>query len=463
MTAFADWPVRPRANHGESLAGYVYRLHSDNGHRLSPSVYQLLKACYCAAEPTSDFDEVDTMLGSEPFGKDVDLMVWNLAWRSFWRSIELYLVAGQPRRTGLQVCPRCLRELRFHLRFWELPLVRACPVHGCVLLTHCKRCGQALNWYAMTMDWKHRCGHSLLEELPVEAAFSDIGIADWLSRAIDAPPCGPAPKGNRLHSQISMTLRMQYRQLAEFEQIRQLVIDQLFPIFTRAVHRESGATKRRRGPHLWELRLVLAGPTGLRNVLRRWARRYLRQMDRDDVPQPVLLRLPDAEAQALVKLTETRSSLREPLSSLLNEYALQTPFESHVLFNPRIAEADKVRLLQQFRRWWLVICLRVRSQQGNGADGDAMMIWSSDDDRREEDAFETLNAVLRISSLNPDIGPGVTVFAPLVTERTWCPSDSGEGLLLRMAAQLMAVPDQVLKRLALESQAMVAELEAHSR
>ena len=50
MTPFADWPVRPRAKRGESLAGYVYRVHSENGHSLSPSAYQLVKACYCGTQ-----------------------------------------------------------------------------------------------------------------------------------------------------------------------------------------------------------------------------------------------------------------------------------------------------------------------------------------------------------------------------------------------------------------------------
>jgi len=63
MTPFADWPLRPRAKHGESLAGYVYRLHSDNGHSLSPSAYQLLKACYCADQPTADFVELNVISG----------------------------------------------------------------------------------------------------------------------------------------------------------------------------------------------------------------------------------------------------------------------------------------------------------------------------------------------------------------------------------------------------------------
>lgn len=462
MTPFSDWPVRPRARRGESFAGYVYRLHSVNGHSLSPSAYQLLKACYCAKDPAADLIELNVTDGLCAFGEDMDLVSWNLAWRSFWWSEGLHRMADQPRRTGLQVCPCCLRELRFHLRFWELPLVRACPVHRCALLTHCKKCGQALNWHALQADWKHKCGQSLLEARPLDAATSDLGIADWLSKAVDAPPCGPAPRGNRLRGQISMLLRTQYRRLAELQEIRQLVISQLFPRFANGGRHEAKANTSRYGPNRWELRVVLAGPNGLRLGMQRWARRYLRQLDRDAVHQSVLLRLPEANRRALDMLPERCRSLREALTSLLNEYALQMPFERYVLFNPRIAEADKVQLLRRFRRWWLVVCLRVRSQQESMADVDTL-IWLTDETQREDVAFQTLNSALRISFSNLDIGQCATVFAPLVTDLTWCPTDSAEDLLLRIAAQLMALPERVLKHLASESLAMLTELEAHQR
>jgi hypothetical protein len=185
-------------------------------------------------------------------------------------------------------------------------------------------------------------------------------------------------------------------------------------------------------------------------------------LDRDAVPQPLLLRLPTDKAQALDRLKDKHGLLRDPLSDLLNEYALQMPFESHVLFNPRIAEADKAELLRRFRRWWLIISLRVRSQQESRADGD-IIIWSADDNERENDAVATLNAVLRISSLNPDFELCVTVFAPLVTELTWCPTDSVEILLLRMAARLMALPDDVFEHLALKSLAMLTQLQPQQR
>jgi hypothetical protein len=462
MIPLADWPLRPRAKHGESLAGYVYRLHSDNGHCLSPSAYQLLKACYCAEQPATEFIELNVISGLKALGEDFDPVAWKIACQSFWEFIELQMMVNPPRRTGLQVCPCCIRELGFHLHYWELPLVHACPVHSCALLTHCQRCGQALNWHALQTDWKHKCGQSLLEARPFDAASCDIGIAHWLSRALDAPPCGPAPQDNCLRDRVSMTLRMQYRQLAELKEIRRLVIGELFPIFTHPVHCESRATMRHRRPRLWELRALLAGPIALRHGMRRWARRYLRQLDRDAVPQPLLLRLPTDKAQALDRLKDKHGLLRDPLSDLLNEYALQMPFESHVLFNPRIAEADKAELLRRFRRWWLIISLRVRSQQESRADGD-IIIWSADDNERENDAVATLNAVLRISSLNPDFELCVTVFAPLVTELTWCPTDSVEILLLRMAARLMALPDDVFEHLALKSLAMLTQLQPQQR
>ena len=462
MTPFADWPVRPRAKRGESLAGYVYRVHSENGHSLSPSAYQLVKACYCGTQPSSDFDEETIVSGLSI--DDFDRVAWNLAWQSMWWSSGLYIAAGQPRRTGLQACPCCIREFRFHRRFWDLPWVRACPLHRCMLLTHCNRCGEALNWRTLDPDWKHQCGHSLLDEAPHRAVPSDLGIAEWLSRAVDAPSYGIAERSARLPERTSLTLEMKYKQLAELRELRRVVIDKIFPAFSRTAQRERRASIRRRGPNQWELRLVHTGHTGLLDVLKRLALRYLRQLDGDSAGQPALLRLSRVsdEVRTLDLLRATCETLRRPLSDLLNELALQMPFQGYVLINPRIAEPDKSRQLQQFRRWWLTLCMRVRGQQEQDVDSDSLM-WLRADDQREQEAVDILNAAFRISVLGSDVIASVTAFAPLVCERTWSSTDGPEDLLRRVAVQLMSVPDTVFKRVARDSLALVADLEACQR
>ncbi|WP_302877471.1 TniQ family protein [Ralstonia pseudosolanacearum] len=462
MTPFADWPVRPRAKRGESLAGYVYRVHSYNGHSLSPSAYQLVKACYCGTQPSPDIDEETIISGL--CVDDFDRGAWNLAWQSLWWSSGLYIVTRQPRRTGLQACPSCIREMGFHRRFWDLPWVRACPLHRCMLLTHCNRCGEALNWKTLNPDWKHQCGQSLLDEVPHRAIPSDLGIAEWLSGAVDAPPYETADKDARLPERTSLTLEMKYKQLAALRELRRVVIDKLLPAFSRTALPERRADIRRRGPNQWELKLVHQGHTGLRDVLKRWALRYVRQLDGDSSGQPALLRLSRVsdEVKALNLLSATCDELRQPLSNLLDELALQMPFEGYVLFNPRIADVDKTRRLQQFRRWWLALCLRVRSQQEQDADSDSLM-WLKADDEREQEAVDILNAAFRISALSSDVIASVTVFAPLVCERTWSSTDSPEGLLRRVAVQLMSVPDTALKRVACDSLALVAELEGRQR
>lgn len=461
MTPFADWPVRPRAKHGESLAGYVYRLHSDNGHNLSSPAYQLLKACYCGAEPSVGLDEMTIIKGLPAGGEDFDPVAWNLAWRSMWWSSGLHIAAGQPCRTGLKICPSCLREFRFHLRFWELPWVCACPLHRCKLLTRCSRCDEALNWYALRPDWKHHCGHSLLSESHYDATSFELGISTWLSRAIDAPPCDPALTSERLQSQTSMTLRMKYRQLTDLQEVRRLFVGTLLPILRGPACYEGGERVGRCGPKQWELKMALAGSTGLQHGLRRWARRYFRRLEDETVHQPLLLRLSGISAEArLLDELMTCGALREPLLSFLREYVLEMPFEDRVVLNPRIAEAHRFRQLRQFRLWWWALCLRVRSEQKTAADSDSMM-WARDFYQREQSAFDTLNTVLRISAFGLDVAMSAAVFAPLVSARTWSSTDDAAGLLRRIAAQLLALPDQVLKRVASDSLALVAALEVH--
>jgi hypothetical protein len=45
-----------------------------------------------------------------------------------------------------RVCPKCLSEHAAVWGVWDLGLVCACPVHRCVLVHHCPKCGRRLRW-----------------------------------------------------------------------------------------------------------------------------------------------------------------------------------------------------------------------------------------------------------------------------------------------------------------------------
>lgn len=53
-----------------------------------------------------------------------------------------------------RVCPKCLSEHAAVWGVWDLGLVCACPIHRCVLVHHCPKCGRRLRWQRPSL---HQC------------------------------------------------------------------------------------------------------------------------------------------------------------------------------------------------------------------------------------------------------------------------------------------------------------------
>lgn len=62
------------------------------------------------------------------------------------------IIFGQPVRHHFvvrqhpKICPGCLDEKLYCRKIWELSPVTACPIHQCLLLQDCPKCGQTINW-----------------------------------------------------------------------------------------------------------------------------------------------------------------------------------------------------------------------------------------------------------------------------------------------------------------------------
>jgi hypothetical protein len=45
-----------------------------------------------------------------------------------------------------KICPGCLSDSAYCRKIWDLALVSACPIHGCLLLDECPRCKRPITW-----------------------------------------------------------------------------------------------------------------------------------------------------------------------------------------------------------------------------------------------------------------------------------------------------------------------------
>jgi hypothetical protein len=457
-----QWPLRPRIKPGESLAGYVYRLFSDNGHMLSPPAKQLLHACYTNRDPDIDIEELVATHGLVGLGDDMDLLAWNLAWRSFWQLQALHRTPFQY-RVGIRLCLCCLKEKRIHLRFWELPLVTACPAHRCELLTRCMRCGRSLRWADMRPDWEHCCGKPILEAESVPASKFSQGVSSWIAQAADAPRHCPNSPSRPSIGESSSTLHMRYRRLMELNDARRLIIEELVLNGARDAFIWRQPPTTRREPHLWELKMASGGPQILRSELLKLILRFFRTGNRTQFDQRVLVSLDDYSpvARMLDRIVSTDNVLRQPVLDLIAAYQLQVPISRRVFFHPAVTAHLRARFVQRLRLWWLAVCMRVRGIRLHD-DRNEVQTWMTASDERELVVLEILNTAIRIAQQHNDIDTCAAVFEPLVSERTWAPADSGSNLLVRMAVQLLVLMDDAVARLAAESQAMLAKLEEGS-
>ena len=86
-----------------------------------------------------------------------------------------------------RVCPACLRERPIWWAIWDLGLITACPIHGCLLLSRCPGCKRHLAWQRLAVH-KCRCG-LVFRDLTIEPADRDlVAINAAIYRAAGFPP-----------------------------------------------------------------------------------------------------------------------------------------------------------------------------------------------------------------------------------------------------------------------------------
>ena len=93
-----------------------------------------------------------------------------------------------------RVCPCCLRESGFLRGLWEIPLIVACPLHGCKLLHECRSCGEPLTWNRRTLlhccrtdaplskAWTESAGQGVLDLARTMAAHFEADVPKPSSR-----------------------------------------------------------------------------------------------------------------------------------------------------------------------------------------------------------------------------------------------------------------------------------------
>ncbi len=172
----------------ESPRGYLCRVACEHSYIGPLSVVRLAGVPGADLERTDSYEPMSRLLRLEP---------------EEWRAMCYRHVKGRNRHNQRlfrgqrisaddlnygcpRLCPACLRERPIWWAVWDLGLVTACPIHGCLLLSRCPGCKRHLAWQRLAVH-KCRCGLDF-RDLVIDPADRDlVAINTAIYRAAGFP------------------------------------------------------------------------------------------------------------------------------------------------------------------------------------------------------------------------------------------------------------------------------------
>lgn len=359
LRPYADYPVRPRMEEGESLAGYIRRFHAANGYKIPRELYKAVRALY---RGTKGFAVAAFDLVQATFGDAVTLD------RSWW--------LGRPSQKGvpgvnshppawitfqldpLRLCPACLQNGGIHFALWELPLIEACPLHHCALLTACPACSRTLHWQDCLPDWHCQCGMPIpaMPLVPPKAGALKLARVMASSSDLALPKVyrvhSIAPEGRQYH------LEEVYKGLEWGTELREFFSGRGSRLGEPKAKRRPKKERRARWG-AWEQRLVSDSTDELISRLVRAHRKHFNSPQRLSYVYPR-----DGLARAKVFVRESapgvvQTKIQKTLDRFLADYALDLPLSIFVLFADARHSEQRMADMRQFARWWATLAARM--------------------------------------------------------------------------------------------------------
>jgi len=222
-------PVRSSYQRGESLAGYVYRVHSENGHKMPKTTMKSLHKIYRHGYWGPDLKVrpvIEQLLGGRtPF----TIKDWAWHWKSMWSRYVPRVARSNSCSDRLILCPVCVAANGKHLGMWETPLSNTCPVHRCRLKSTCDSCSSPLQWSRVLADWHCRCGFKLSEARRENASLVEYMQALTMYAASDLLLPDKHEKVIRYYAAYAaLPYALKFESLYILYGLRRLIVERLF-------------------------------------------------------------------------------------------------------------------------------------------------------------------------------------------------------------------------------------------
>ena len=344
-----SFPIRPVLRDGESLGGWCWRVYPANGHLLPKNTRSALLEirAYRVLQPDNSLSRLMGFERLKPLHERENTIIdpWSRQLAPRW-----YAWSRRPR-----FCVLCMAQCECHLVCWDLPLVSACAVHGCLLTTRCHSCGSTWSWPTLKQGWRCNCGARIAEGLAQDAPLLEVSFSRGLCAASDAlvPPSVKSASFGAAPINTAYRTRDVYETLGWLLKLRRALTDPVHPDVPKSwpMVPRRGA---RMAPGSWEKSLL----TGSSHTINRKARQTLRWLFKDSFATLVDLRNVDRWSgveRLMTELSADRNPMSGPIFSAIDRARLEhhagIPGQESILFNPRLSRAERSERLAELTAW----------------------------------------------------------------------------------------------------------------
>lgn len=342
-----DFPVRVSMRPGESLAGYVCRFQGTNGHWVPRAMHEALRAIYGGApEDAAAAWHVVEAVFEELIS--VDHEFWSE--RRYVQARGRLVPSPALSYTKVQLCSACIAGSGYHSLLWELPEVRACPIHKIALRANCEACGRGFTWPDMAPGWSCRCGAKIAEMNPPPLRTGWVALAQLIAGASNVPT--PAEIRRKLNAG-SYQLRDVANALEWANSLRSALKRHWQPVGTPELSDLPVPGKSR--SRTWEARLFTGSTIELdERLLKVIAWRFRRH------PSPIVFLVANDYLPNVITSVQCGPEEENPLcrhvqsrvGALRQRHQLSVSNRIFALRDPQPGPARQSDELEGFGRWW---------------------------------------------------------------------------------------------------------------
>ncbi|MEX3639196.1 TniQ family protein [Paraburkholderia sp. BR14320] len=448
MIAHGNFPVRSNYRQGESLAGFVYRLHCENGHLLPRRTFRRIVSIYgdsiWGVDP-SVYEEIKALVGHEHI---FNPEVWHNAMSQIRALTPAEHLLQRLKADQFAICPACLGAYGMHLGVWELPQVTACPIHSCVLLTYCARCHSRFTWSKLQLDWRCRCGDPLATMLAAPAEDAARALANAICGARDVQrPVGYLIPSRGDMSNATLELATIYRLLKCFHGLRRLVVDVVMPGHHSSSLRAWHASRARRRPHLWECSLVAGWPFGFHRTLVRLAQRVCRS-DRSTFVVAGEHSPIQYAFDHLAKMSLCHGAIHPLKSATIDLIAnFVAPFRMNILvfYHPRLTNEQRAARVRRLAEWWRALEPLLRTRGDIEIQASIWLTHPVSRESKEALVVRLVNQLVDIAHIGIGVQRCAAAFSMMRTAMCMRPTEgNSDTLIAALATKLMMLPPILL-------------------